>query len=143
MDYMELAIEQAKIALKKGEVPIGAVIVNGKGKVISSAYNQRERSQNALHHAEILAVNKACKKLKSWRLDDCTMYVTMQPCAMCAGAILNARIHKVVMGATSDRTNDLNIYTDNNLNHKTEIEISTLYPECGDLVKNFFKRLRS
>ena len=142
-DYMNIALEQARKALKHGEVPIGAVIINNRGKVISKGFNNREQSRNALHHAEIIAINKACKKLKSWRLDDCVMYVTMQPCVMCAGAILNARIGKVVIGALSDRTNDLNIYTENNLNHKTEIEISTQYPECGQIVKDFFKRARA
>jgi len=143
MDYMELALDQARKALKKNEVPIGAIITNKKGRVIARAHNMREKSQNALHHAEVLAINAACKKLKSWRLDDCTMYVTMQPCVMCAGAILNARIKKVVMGAISDRTNDLNIFTENNLNHKTEIEISALHPECSTIVKEFFKHMRT
>ena len=90
-NYMDMALQQAKIALKHDEVPVGAIIVKDK-KVIAKAYNRREKKQNALYHAEVLAIDKACKKLHSFRLTDCTMYVTLEPCPMCAGAILNARI---------------------------------------------------
>ena len=127
---MNLAIELAKKAQAKGEVPIGAVIVRN-GKIIAATNNQRERKQNALYHAEVLAINKACKKLRSWRLDDCEMYVTLEPCPMCAGAITNARIKRVIIGAKSD--------TD--LNWKTQIEFD-LRDECSDILKNFFNNKR-
>jgi len=127
---MNLAIELAKKAQAKGEVPIGAVIVRN-GKVIAKTYNRREAKQNALYHAEVLAINKACKKLRSWRLDDCEMYVTLEPCPMCAGAITNARIKRVIIGAKSD--------TD--LNWKTQIEFD-LRDECSDILKNFFNNKR-
>lgn len=144
MNFMLEAIKQAKLALKKGEVPIGAVIVKDN-KIISKARNTREKSQNALHHAEIIAINKACKKLKSWRLNDCTMYVTLEPCSMCAGAILNSRISKVVIGCLDkDHGAVVSKYTllsDGTLNHKTEIEISH-NDECKTLITNFFKSLR-
>ena len=130
VDFMEEAIQQAKKAQARGEVPIGAVIVRGD-KVIARAHNLREKKQNALAHAEVLAINKACKKLHSWRLDDCVMYVTLEPCQMCAGAITNARIKKVVIGAKSD--------TD--LNWKTEIELD-LRDECSEILKDFFKAKR-
>lgn len=144
MNYLEESIKQAKLALKKGEVPIGAVIVKDN-KIISKARNTREKSQNALHHAEIIAINKACNKLKSWRLNDCTMYVTLEPCSMCAGAILNSRINKVVIGCLDkDHGAVVSKYTllsDGTLNHKTEIEVIH-NDECKTLITNFFKSLR-
>lgn len=125
-DFMQVAIEQAQIAARKGEVPIGAVLVCGD-KVVAKAHNMRERKQNALAHAEVLCIDKACRKLKSWRLDTCVMYVTLEPCAMCMGALVNARIQKVVFGAKSE--------TD--LNWKVETEYS-LNEECGKVLKDFF-----
>lgn len=109
MDFMALAVAEAQLAARQGEVPIGCVIVKD-GKVIAKGHNLRERKRNSLWHAEIVAINRACKKLKSWRLEDCEMYVTLQPCQMCLGAILNARIKRVYMGATS--TTNLNWQTD-------------------------------
>lgn len=94
MKFMKKATEQGYLAYTKEEIPVGAVIVRD-GKIISKAYNTREKSQVATHHAEILAIEKACKKLRSWRLDDCNLYVTLEPCPMCAGAIMNARIKNV------------------------------------------------
>lgn len=111
MDFMQVAVEQAQIAALHGEVPIGCVIVRN-GKIIAKGYNQRERKQNCLWHAEIVALNRACRKLKSWRLSDCTMYVTLEPCQMCLGAILNARLQKVYYGVKSTT----------NLNWKTPLE---------------------
>lgn len=144
MNYLDEALKQAKIAYKKNEVPIGAVIVKNH-KIISRAFNTREKSQNALHHAEIIAINKACKKLKSWRLNDCTMYVTLEPCSMCAGAILNSRINKVVIGCLdSDHgavISKYNLLSDGTLNHKTEIEVVE-NEECKSLLKSFFKQIR-
>ena len=101
--FMQVAIIEAKKAYKKDEVPIGACIVKD-GKVIAKAHNKTEKTQIATHHAEIIAINKACKKLKSWRLDGCEIYVTAEPCAMCAGAIANARIEKVYFGAYESKS---------------------------------------
>ena len=131
MDYMKLAIDEAKKAEKNGEVPIGAVIVRGD-KVISKAHNMREKKRNALAHAEVLAIDKACRRRKSWRLDDCVMYVTLEPCQMCMGAALNARLKKVVCGAKSE--------TD--LNWKNDVEFD-MRAECSQILKDYFKGKRS
>ena len=139
-DYMAIAIEYARKAAKRGEVPVGAVIVCG-GKIIATGYNMREGRRNALAHAEIIAINAACKKLKSWRLDDSIIYVTLQPCLMCAGAILNARIKTVVIGARDDKQkadeSALEIYNKNSLNWKTEV-IFDKCEECSQILKAFF-----
>ena len=129
-DFMQIAIEEARKAERKGEVPIGAVIVRA-GKVVAKAHNMRERKQHALFHAEILAIGKACRKLKSWRLDDCVMYVTLAPCAMCMGAAVNARLQKVIIGAKSE--------TD--LNWKVEVQ-QDLREECSKILKEFFATKR-
>ena len=140
---MEEALKEAQKALKKDEVPIGAVIVKD-GKIIARGRNSREKSQNALRHAEIIAINKACKRLKSWRLDGCEIYVTLEPCPMCAGAIANARISKVVYGAKETTSEDNLcelILKSNRLNHKPNIE----YREnkfCKDILQDFFKNKR-
>lgn len=142
---MDLAIAEAKKAYKKGEVPIGACIVFD-GKVISKAHNQRQRKQNALYHAEVLAINKACKKLKSWRLEDCEMFVTLEPCPMCAGAIVNARLKKVTYAAREQTSKDdlfEKILTSSRLNHTCEFEQDKNYEkECSDLLSHFFKNKR-
>lgn len=138
--FMKKAMEQARKAEKKGEVPIGAVIVKD-GRIISSAFNSREHTQNALNHAEVLVIKKACKRLGSWRLDGCEMYVTLQPCLMCAGAILNSRIIRVIIGTLSDRTNDIQIYLDNNLNWKTKVTILDS-ADCSQILKDFFAKAR-
>ena len=140
---MEEALKEAQKALKKDEVPIGAVIVKN-GKIVARGRNSREKSQNALKHAEIIAINKACKRLKSWRLDGCEIYVTLEPCPMCAGAIANARISKVVYGAKETTSEDNLcelILKSNRLNHKPNIE----YREnkfCKDILQDFFKNKR-
>lgn len=143
---MEEAIKKAKLALKKGEVPIGAVVVKNN-KIVSYGYNKREKTKNALMHAEIVAINKACKKLKDWRLEDCEMYVTLEPCPMCAGAIANARISKVYYSA-KDKTSCDNLFekilTSNRLNHKCEFEqIKEYEDECSTLLTTFFKSKRT
>jgi len=130
MDFMAEALKEAAKAAKKGEVPIGAVIVR-HGEIIARAHNLRECRQNALAHAEIIAIDKACKALKSWRLDDCVMYVTLEPCAMCMGAAVNARLQKVIAGAKSD----------SDLNWKTDIEFD-LDKDCSDILREFFKKKR-
>ena len=145
MNYMKKAINQAKKAIALDEVPIGAVIVKD-GKVIASAFNKRETSQLATAHAEILAINKACKKLKSWRLDDAEMYVTLEPCPMCAGAIVNARIKKVYFGAYEQKSggaiSKFNILTEGGLNHVTEFEGGIMEEECSNMLKSYFKAKR-
>lgn len=130
MDFMQMAVAQAYKAARRGEVPIGCVIVRN-GKVIAVGYNQRERKQNCLLHAEIVALNRACRKLKSWRLSDCEMYVTLEPCPMCMGAILNARLRKVYMGAKS--TTDLN--------WQTPIELQP-NQEAQNILVDFFRNKR-
>lgn len=143
--YMRLALKQAKKALGQDEVPIGAVIVKD-GKVIARGYNKTEKTQIALKHAEVVAIEKACKKLKSWRLDDCEIYITVEPCAMCAGAIANARIKKAYFGASEPKSgcaeSKYPILTDNGLNHTTEFEGGILGEECSKLLSGYFKAKR-
>lgn len=146
VDFMNEAIKLAKKAYDKGEVPIGAVIVKDN-KIIAKAYNNRERSQQALNHAEVLAIKKACKKLHSWRLNDCEMYVTLEPCAMCSGAILNSRI-KTVHIACLDETHGAAIskyqlLSDGTLNHKATINVGECEEQAKQLIQSFFKKLRN
>lgn len=142
---MNEAIKLAQKAYNKGEVPIGAVIVRNN-KIIARAYNNRERTQQAINHAEVIAIKKACKKLKSWRLNDCEMYVTLEPCSMCAGAILNARIEHLHIACLDDAhgavVSKYNILDDGTLNHKTKVSIGECENEAKDLIKLFFKNLR-
>ena len=144
-EYMYQALEQAKLALKHDEVPVGAVIVH-KGKIIAKAYNKREKKQNALYHAELLAIDKACKKLKTFRLTECDLYVTLEPCPMCAGAIINARLNKVVFGAYDQKRGCVgsiyNLLTDNRFNHNPQVEGGILQKECADIMSDFFKTKR-
>ncbi len=143
---MDEAIKLAQKAYNKDEVPIGAIIVRN-GKIIAKAYNNRERSQQAINHAEIMAIQKACKKLHSWRLNDCDMYVTLEPCAMCAGAILNARLKSVHIACKDDThgavVSKYNLLTDGTLNHKTEIVLGESEQEAKQLLQSFFKKLRN
>ncbi len=139
---MREAIKQSLKAEKLDEVPIGAIIVKDN-KIISRAYNKMESEQVATNHAEILAINKACKKLKSWRLDDCELYVTIEPCAMCAGAISNARIKKVYFGAKNEKSgcaiSKYPVLTDSGLNWTVEFEGGILEEDCAKIIKNYFK----
>lgn len=131
-------------AYTKGEVPIGAVIVKND-KVIATAMNRREKHQIATHHAEILTIEKACKKLHSWRLDECTLFVTLEPCPMCAGAILNARIKKVVYAVKDESSGAISKFNmlNNTLNHTTISEHDKTYEEENKtLIQNFFKNKR-
>ena len=143
--FMKLAIKQALIAKEKDEVPIGAIIVLN-GKVIAKAHNLMEKTQLATAHAEILAINKACKKLKSWRLDNAEMFVTIEPCAMCAGAIANARIKKVYFGAYEEKSgcaeSKFSVLTDSGLNHSVEFEGGIEREICANIIKNYFKAKR-
>ncbi len=144
--FMKLAIKQAQKAQEKDEVPIGAVIVSD-GKVIAKAHNLMEKTQLATAHAEILAINKACKKLKSWRLDGLEMYVTIEPCAMCAGAIVNARLKTVYFGAYEKKSgcaeSKYSILSDSGLNHKTEFVGGIEQETCANIIKNYFKGKRN
>lgn len=142
--FMKVALSEAIKANKKGEVPIGAVVVLN-GKIISKAHNKREKSKCAVDHAEILAIKKACKKLKDWRLENCEIYVTLEPCLMCFGAILNSRIKKLVYGASDNKTNakQFLLSKNNSLNHNLEIQGGVLKDECSNLLKNFFQKARN
>lgn len=141
--FMEEAINLAEKAGRKGEIPVGAVIVCD-GKIISKGCNCREKKQSATKHAEIVAIEKACKKLKSWRLENCEIYVSLEPCPMCAGAIANARIKKLIYAAeektSGDRLMSI-ILSSNRLNHKVEIEYMP-NKRAQQLLSNFFKKKR-
>lgn len=145
-DFMALAIKEAKKAMKKGEVPIGAVLVINN-KIIAKGHNTREKTQNALAHAEVNVIRKACKKLKSWRLDNAEIYVTLEPCPMCAGAIANARIKRIIYGANDMTSQDdlcKTICESNRLNHKVKMEQQSEYaPACQALLKDFFAKKRN
>ena len=140
-----MAYKQAEKAKEKDEVPIGAVIVKD-GKVISKGYNLVENTNKATAHAEIIAIEKACKKLKSWRLDGAEIYVTLEPCAMCAGAIANARIKKVYFGAYERKSgcaeSKYPVLSDNGLNHSAEYEGGIMEEECASLIKKYFSEKR-
>lgn len=143
--YMRRALSRAKAAFNKGEAPIGAVIVKD-GEIIASGRNMRETKKNALNHAEIIAIDRACKKLDAWRLMDCTLYVTMEPCPMCAGAIVNSRIKRVVFGCYDRKAGAYGSVfnlSDYPLNHKYEVVGGILESECSAILSDFFKELRS
>ena len=141
---MSLAIKEAQKALKKDEVPVGAVIVCDN-KVIAKAHNRRERSKDATNHAEIIAIKKACKKVKDFRLTEAEIYVTLEPCLMCLGAILNARIKKLYFGAKINKENALTtkeVIERAELNHKTMVESGINEEECSHLITSYFKDKR-
>lgn len=143
--FMKEALKEAQKAYDKLEVPVGCVIVKD-GKIIARAHNQKETKLDTTKHAEILAIQKASKKLESWRLLDCEMYVTLEPCPMCAGAIINSRIKKVYIGTKDEKTgacgSKLNLLEDYTFNHKVEIETGIMKNECEEILKKFFKELR-
>ncbi len=143
-DFMNLAIEQAKIAASELEVPVGAVIVRN-GKVVSLGRNRREKGRNALAHAEIEAIDLACKKLGGWRLWECEMFVTLEPCPMCTGAIINSRLRRVVFGASDYKAGScgsvVNLF-ELPYNHKPELIGGFMADECSALLTDFFANLR-
>ena len=143
--YMRAAIGQARKAGAIGEVPIGCVIVY-EDKIIARGYNRRTIDKNVLSHAEIIAIKKACKKIGDWRLEGCTMYVTLEPCPMCAGAIVQARIPKVVIGCMNPKAgcagSVLDLLHEDGFNHQVEMEKGVLEEECSRLMTEFFKALR-
>lgn len=133
--YMKLALKEAKKAYNCNEVPVGAIIVKNN-KIISKAYNKKEKTKNVIKHAEIIAITKACKKLKNWRLDDCEIYITMEPCMMCSGAIQQSRIKKIIYGIKNEQygfTKELK---------NIEIISQICEEECKNLVQSFFKKKR-
>ncbi len=163
--YMNIAIKEAKKAYEGGDVPVGCVIVYKKNIknekmyekvshiikekteiILSKAYNERNKKGNAICHAEILAISKACKKIKDFRLEDTVMYVTLEPCQMCAGAILQSRMKKVVIGTESEKSGScgsiINILDNDKFNHKVEIEYGVCKKECSELIKKFLRERR-
>ena len=143
--FMKQALEEAQQAALLGEVPIGAVLVY-EGKIIARAHNLRETTQNATTHAELLVIQEACKKIGSWRLEDTTLYVTLEPCPMCAGAILQSRVPRVVYGARDQKAGCVDslyqLLNDERFNHKCNVTEGILAEECGQILTDFFKALR-
>lgn len=143
--FMKQALLQAKKAKELGEVPIGCVIVQD-GKVIGRGYNRRNTDKSTLSHAEITAIRKASKKLNDWRLEDCTLYVTLEPCQMCAGAIVQARVKEVVIGAMNPKAgcagSILNLFTMKQFNHQVQTTYGVCEAECSQILKQFFAGLR-
>ena len=143
--YMREAIRQARKAEALREVPIGCIIVFD-GKIIGRGYNRRTVDKNVLAHAELTAIRKACKKIGDWRLEGCTLYVTLEPCPMCAGAIVQARIPRVVIGCMNPKAgcagSVLDLFHEPGFNHQVEMETGLLGEECSQLLKKFFKELR-
>ena len=144
--YMKEALKEAKKAYEKDEIPVGAVIVKD-GKIIARAHNMKEEKNDTTKHAEIIAIQKASKKINSWRLNNCEMYVTLEPCSMCAGALIQARIKKVYIGTMDKKTGAcgsvLNLLEDYTFNHKVEVENEIMKEECEKILKDFFKKLRN
>ena len=162
--YMNLALKQAKFAYDNGDVPIGVVLVYNENKknkqmtrvmdklnikdktILSRAYNRRNKDTNAISHAEIIAITKACKKIKDFRLENVTMYVTLEPCPMCAGAILQSRIKRLVIASKSKKSGAagsiINILDNKKMNHKVDITYGVLCKESSELIKKFFKEIR-
>ncbi|KGR89133.1 MULTISPECIES: tRNA adenosine(34) deaminase TadA [Lysinibacillus] len=143
--FMKQALEEAQHAALLGEVPIGAVLVY-QGKIIARAHNLRETTQNATTHAELLVIQEACKKIGSWRLEDTTLYVTLEPCPMCAGAILQSRVPRVVYGARDQKAGCVDslyhLLNDERFNHECDVTEGILAEECGQILTDFFKALR-
>lgn len=144
-DYMKIALEQAEEALTIYEVPVGAIILY-KGKIIGRGYNMRETSKDPTAHAEMIAIKQASEYLDAWRLTACTMYVTLEPCAMCAGAIVNSRISRVVIGSRDHKRGCCGTVEDltnhEKFNHRVEVEFGVLEDECSNILSSFFKELR-
>lgn len=144
--YMQLAFAQAKKAQAKGEVPIGAVIVSPNGQIIGEGYNRRELDQDATQHAEMVAIRQACKKLNTWRLLDCSLFITLEPCPMCAGAIINARIKNVFYGALDPKAGAagsvVNLFEIEKFNHHPKVFRGLYRKEASQMLKNFFRDIR-
>lgn len=145
--YMELAFAEAEKAEKQDEVPIGAIVVDPDGKVIGRGYNRRELDNVATHHAEILAINEACKNLNSWRLIDCSLFVTLEPCAMCAGAIINSRLKAVYYGAPDHKAGAsgsvVDLFKVEKFNHHPQVIPGLFKEQAGQMLTNFFRAIRA
>lgn len=143
--FMKEAVRQAKKAEAIGDVPIGCVIVSD-GRIIARGYNKRNKNKTVLAHAELLAMSKACRKAGDWRLEDCTMYITLEPCQMCAGAIVQARIPRVVIGSMNPKAgcggSILNLLQMKEFNHQVEVTRGVLEEECSEMLSAFFRKLR-
>lgn len=143
-ELMGLALEEARKAAALGEVPVGAVVAR-RGEVVAAAHNTRETEKNALHHAELLAIDAACKKLGGWRLHRCDLYVTLEPCPMCAGALINSRMKTVYYGAPDSKAGScgslINLFA-LPYNHQPALVSGVLEQECADILRNFFRELR-
>ncbi|ACS98786.1 tRNA adenosine(34) deaminase TadA [Paenibacillus sp. JDR-2] len=144
--WMQLAIEEAKKAEQIGEVPIGAILVKN-GEVVGRGYNLRETNHDPTAHAEMVAIREACERLGAWRLLDCTLYVTLEPCPMCAGAIVQSRVKRVVYGTGDPKAGCagtlMNLLQEPRFNHETELTSGVLQAECAELLTNFFRNLRN
>lgn len=144
-DFMQIALDEAKLAAQEGDIPVGAVVVIND-EIIACAHNQRETTHDATAHAEVLAIRDACQKIKNWRLKDATMYVTLEPCPMCAGAIVNAHIKRLVFGAANNVAGGagslFNITHNTNLNHQVEVIGGVLDKECQSLLQDFLLKQR-
>ncbi|MCO6459666.1 MAG: tRNA adenosine(34) deaminase TadA [Pirellulaceae bacterium] len=144
--FMRMAIQQAEQAAREDEVPVGAVIVRAGQQVVAAAYNQREQLRDPTAHAEMIAITQAAESLGDWRLEDCTLYVTLEPCPMCAGAILLARIPTVVYGATDPKAGAVHslyhLLDDQRLNHRCQVLSGILAAPCGELLTSFFRQQR-
>lgn len=137
--YMKIALKEAKKAYKKCDVPVGAIVVKNN-KIISKAYNKKENKGNAILHAEIIAINKACKKLKTWHLEDCTLYTTLEPCPMCIGAIIQSRINNICYSASNNNYSEMNLLK--KYNKQINIKSGILEDESSSLLTKFFKEQR-
>ena len=144
--FMKEALKEAKKSYQKDEIPVGAVIVK-EGKILARGHNIKETKTDPTKHAEIIAIQKASKKLQTWRLSGCTMYVTLEPCSMCAGSLIQARIDKVVIGTMDEKTGAcgsvLNLLSDYKFNHTVQIETGIMQEECKTILQQFFKELRA
>ena len=143
--YMQMAIDLAKQAFSEGEAPIGCVVIDAQGEKIGAGYNKRERKKNAAAHAEIEAISQACEKIGDWRLDGCSLYVTLEPCPMCAGAIIMSRIEKVFYGAREARTGScgsvINLFMEP-YGHKVQVTGGVMEGKCSELLSEFFRGIR-
>lgn len=144
-EYMRMALKEARAAFEEGEVPVGALVVY-QGRIIASAHNQREQLKDPTAHAEMIAITQASETFESWRLENCTLYVTLEPCPMCAGAILQARVSRVVFGAKDPKAGAVcslfELLNDPRLNHRAEIVPDVMAEECGAILSEFFKMQR-
>jgi len=143
--FMRIALNQAAIAFEKGDVPVGCVIVQNDVVIVKS-YNKRHNTKNSLDHAELIAIKKACKKLNAWILEDCDIYVTLEPCLMCAGAILQSRFKRLIYAANEPKFGScgsiINVIENNLFNHQVQITKGVLKEESSELIRIFFKKLR-